>query len=316
MLLYQAFPFLIGTPMILLVIYTYLPYGSTTSIDTVIIVPLLFILFSFAIKITITHSLRHQIYLASEEGIASVRLSKNGTKETTSIRWNEVVKVDMYDILPEGMGIDGIDKRLIIPTKMENLESLFEIMRRKVPRQVVKKSAIEYIEKPNPIMMSGSISSISDSNARISYSRFYKAFFVCVIVALYVILYWAILFAPSSASTPEWITIMISFAVGIIPVPFLLELFLSYYRLSDIGIERHAFWGGRSFIPWDGVDSIVYVSARRRRGYQIRGAGKKLELSDGLEGLPSFARMVIAHVPPDKWATTKMDIINTSKLEI
>ena len=91
----------------------------------------------------------------------------------------------------------------------------------------------------------------------------------------------------------------------------LLELFLSHYVLNDAGVEKDTIWGGKRFIQWSEIESIAYIDGRYGGDeFRIKGAGKTISLPLWLEGINVFSRMVVARVPPDKWAESKHNILN------
>lgn len=261
-------------------------------------------LFFFAvglmIKAIVTLSLR-TLFIANNDGIMSVRPRGKGFNVVRSIRWTEVTKVHA----DRGLGsmvIDGPRTRIRLATNMQNLEPLFRIVRVRVPKASLSEDATEYISVPNwaPMRMI--------ETTRIGYSIFLKAF-VCVLTVSISSLFFFVFFLDPTVTGKTPLNQAIAAAVILLPTPLMAEAFLSYFVVSDDGIERCRFGISRVFIPWSEVESVRFTYGQYARGYHVCGLNRHIELTTWLDGMPQFATAVITKVPPERWASAKMHIM-------
>jgi hypothetical protein len=138
---FQMLPVLIIGPILPFVLYAYLGEGYETSTNDLLAIAGLYIVLGLGAKAIVTRYIRRGSFVASDDGIEVVKVKRGRCSTVKSIKWKDVTKVDLYEIIPDGMGIDAAGKRIIVPYNMENLEPLFEIMRRKVPKDVIRKGA-------------------------------------------------------------------------------------------------------------------------------------------------------------------------------
>jgi hypothetical protein len=273
-----------------------------------------FIFFGLSIwlKVAVTLWVR-TLFIATDEGIFSVRLNRKRHKVVRSIRWSDITKLDMghgssaTDLFYNGhsLVIDSAKSRIKIADNMENLEAFFQIIRSKVPFSIMSKEASLFISKPE--MHSNRVEPIKMGVTRLGYSKMAKAITIILAAVFIPLLFYTFFWWPDE--TVLW-TQVVAVAFMLLPILMLAEVFLSYYVLSDEGIERHRFHLSKVFIPWNEVESVRYARNKYGGAFRVYGANKKIELTSDLDGMAQFAQMVVAKLPPEVWSRAKMYIMN------
>lgn len=146
----------------------------------------------------------------------------------------------------------------------------------------------------------GPLPKISIAGKRIGYNRITKTMILVWSVVVYISLLISLLFASSGQSDLNAVSLTKYLIVPILPIPFLIEVFLSHYYINSQGIGKRYFWRQHRSMDWDEVDAIKYNG--RIRSFIVTNARDSLHLFENLNGLPDFARAVVAYVPSEKWA--------------
>jgi hypothetical protein len=313
MLALNAIPYLIGVPLLAMFFYIYLSRDYGGDAYDMSGLASIFIAFYLFFVVIVAWQLRSQTLVVTEGGIERVHLGWKGFKITASIHWAEVTKVSLYSFNTSGLRIEGGRKKLVVPDTEENLEPLFEIIRRRVKQSVIEDEAGSYIANPATAAWPDKAPRASDRSLRLVYSRFAKAFSICLIAAFFLLILISYIYSPRTPGILDIYPLAGLLLMGLLFSLYPLAVFTTYYQLSDEGIEMRGMTGKRTFIPWAEVESIIFIVSRNSMRYEVRGPGKKIVLNDGLADISSFCRMVVTHVPPDKWAKAKKHIVNMLK---
>jgi hypothetical protein len=92
-------------------------------------------------------------------------------------------------------------------------------------------------------------------------------------------------------------------AIILLTLPLPLEFLFTKYTLDDEGIERLSLLRGRRHFSWFEVTSISF--SNDNHWFIINSSKKKLRLHYTLVGMQDFARIVVTHVPEEKWTEAK-----------
>jgi uncharacterized membrane protein len=288
----------IFAPMVMFALITTDP-SDPSSLKNFLGIIAFFAFFSLAPKLIVTSGMR-KVFIADSNGIEEVRLKARGFNVVRSIRWQDVTSVDVgYGTSPMIIASSKVETKLL--TSLENLEPLFQIMRVAVPRALLSDRAAEFISRLC------STFSLNGESVRMEYSKFMKAFFgiLCVVMLL---MLWGLYFTNPGELTILSVPGLCLIGLTIFFIVVLMELFLSYSVLSDEGIERHSFRIRKVFIPWNEVESIWVVRGKDGNEFHIKSSEKRIELFI-VDGMPQFAKMVVAKLPPEKWARAKTAVM-------
>jgi hypothetical protein len=86
--------------------------------------------------------------------------------------------------------------------------------------------------------------------------------------------------------------------LGLMALPMVADYFFARHRLSDEAIDFGRRFGGRGTMRWADV-RLVRFSPTMKWFVLEDQTGIKARVSSTLAGLPEFARLVLAHVPPE-----------------
>ncbi|WP_431102536.1 hypothetical protein [Roseateles noduli] len=86
--------------------------------------------------------------------------------------------------------------------------------------------------------------------------------------------------------------------LGLMALPMVADYFFARHRLSDEAIDYGRRFGGRGTMRWADV-RLVRFSPTMKWFVLEDPSGHKARVSASLAGLPEFARLVLAHVPPE-----------------
>ncbi len=71
------------------------------------------------------------------------------------------------------------------------------------------------------------------------------------------------------------------------------------FRAGPSGIERRLPWPGRAVVlPWGSVIGLARTRRRRASALIVAGRGKRIDLSEQLDGIGDFAALLLANLPP------------------
>lgn len=87
-------------------------------------------------------------------------------------------------------------------------------------------------------------------------------------------------------------------ALGLMALPMVADYFFARHRLSDEAIDFGRRFGGRGTMRWADV-RLVRFSPTMKWFVLEDPSGNKARVSASLAGLPEFARLALAHVPPE-----------------
>ncbi len=87
-------------------------------------------------------------------------------------------------------------------------------------------------------------------------------------------------------------------ALGLMALPMVADYFFARHRLSDEAIDFGRRFGGRGVMRWADVRRVRFSPTMK--WFVLEGAaGDKARISASLAGLPEFARLALAGVPPE-----------------
>jgi len=184
-----------------------------------------------------------------------------------------------------------------------NFEPLLRIARIRVPKAALSKDTIEYVSvpinwAPKPL----------PETVRIGYARGAKVTLGILAIGISSMFFYVFFLDPSITGRTLWTQLAATFFI-LLPMPILAEVSLSYFVLNDEGIERRVFHVKKVFIPWSEVEAVNFTYGRYGNSFNVVGHKKKMELMTWLDGMPQFARMVAAKVPPEKWARSRTAVM-------
>jgi len=313
-------PCLLSAILIFPIMTFYPDNVSSSQFESTLAVLAIFLGFGIAIGAGFLFYAFYGVREASEEGIGIVRLRRHAPVISSSIRWTEVTGVDISIFLDRPMIIYGARKRIAVSEYLENLQPLFEFMRRKVPRAVFTDMAFDYIAPPSQGIIYASKEEWTQDRStslranpcmaeaiRMSYSKAFKAFSIIVSTVVLILMLVAGLFDFALANLFSVWSLLVLF-LTLLPVLLIMEVYLSFYTLSSEGIEHHSMYRGRIFIPWNEVESIAYEVSNGGSIFRIKGNERKIVLVCMVDCLPEFARMVANKVPLERWTMARLEI--------
>jgi len=98
--------------------------------------------------------------------------------------------------------------------------------------------------------------------------------------------------------TVTWWTTAIFVGFAVLSLPMIADYFLARHELSEKGLSYGSMTGRRGYFEWLEVRRIRYAPAMKWFRLETR-SGHVARISAMLVGLPEFARLVLAHVPPE-----------------
>lgn len=313
------FPFLFSAILIFPIMMFYPDTISSNLFENILALLAFFLGIDIAIGAGFLFYAFYGVREASEEGIRKVRLRRHAPVISSSIRWTEVTGVDISVFLDRPMVIYGA-RRIAVSRYLENLQPLFELMHRKIPRAVIYDMAFDYIAPPSQGVISVNMEENKQNRSaslmanpcmagiiRMNYSRAFKAFSITVSTVILILMLVAGLFDFALANLFSIWSLLLLLPT-LLPILLIMEIYLSYYTLSSDGIEHHSMYRGRIFIPWNEVESIAYEVGNNGSIFRIKGNMKKIVLVCMVDRLPEFARMVVNKVPPERWIMARLEI--------
>ncbi|WP_431047690.1 hypothetical protein [Roseateles sp. L2-2] len=87
-------------------------------------------------------------------------------------------------------------------------------------------------------------------------------------------------------------------ALGLMALPMVADYFFARHLLSDDAIDFGRRFGGRGTMRWADVRRVRFSPTMKWFVLEDQ-AGTRARVSTNLGGLPEFARLVLAHVPPE-----------------
>ncbi|RZI59310.1 MAG: hypothetical protein EOP37_12455 [Rubrivivax sp.] len=108
----------------------------------------------------------------------------------------------------------------------------------------------------------------------------------------------AVSFATGRHPTATVATTLCFVALGLMALPMVADYFFARHLLSDDAIDFGRRFGGRGTMRWADV-RVVRFSPTLKWFVLEDQTRTKARVSTNLGGLPEFARLVLAHVPPE-----------------
>ncbi len=143
----------------------------------------------------------------------------------------------------------------------------------------------------------------ADWERSIQYGSFLKAFPIAVLLIWYVLFLSIAVFIHPSPPEPSEAPILFAgfmlIVVGLTTLVFI-EAYGTEGKTSKEGFEIRTWWRGRRFVAWEEVQKISY--SNWLPGFVVETRGKKIRVSDQMDGITYFAEEAVARLTPDKWA--------------
>ncbi len=98
--------------------------------------------------------------------------------------------------------------------------------------------------------------------------------------------------------TTTWWTTAIFVGFALLAVPMILDYFLARHEVSEDGLSYGRLSGPRGYLGWSELRRVRYAPVMKWFRLETR-SGHVARISAMLIGLPEFARLVLAHAPPD-----------------
>lgn len=241
-------------------------------------------------------------YSVNERGIEKALLGRR-----KCIRWEEVEQIS-ESVINNGFAISGSNGRILLHFRMVGLDHFAVLVAKKLP--IAKyATVISRIESLAGIFDQGRVVSVSNLHVPRDPTKVvvmeYPAMVRGMVLIPYAILLFAIChimtdYANQSSSLVDYIPLL---AIILLTIPLPLELLFTKYTLDDEGIERLSLLRGRRHFSWFEVMSISF--SNDNHWFIISSSKKKLRLHYALVGMRDFARIVVSHVPEEKWTEAK-----------
>jgi hypothetical protein len=108
----------------------------------------------------------------------------------------------------------------------------------------------------------------------------------------------AVSFATGQHPAATFGTALCFSLLGLMALPMVADYFFARHLLSDEAIDFGRRFGGRGTMRWADVTLVRFSPTLKWFVLQDQ-AGIKARVSSSLAGLPEFARLALAHVPPE-----------------
>jgi hypothetical protein len=121
----------------------------------------------------------------------------------------------------------------------------------------------------------------------------------------------AILSNVYSNGTATWWTTTGFVGFTLLSVPIIISYFVDNHEVSESGLVFTKFIGARKCMRWAEVKSVHY--APLMKWFRVEAnSGEVARISGLLMGLPEFARLALAHVPPNSVQPATLKVLQAT----
>jgi hypothetical protein len=97
--------------------------------------------------------------------------------------------------------------------------------------------------------------------------------------------------------TVTWWTTTIFVGFALLSIPMVADYFLARHHVSEEGLSYGRLTGRRGYLKWSDLSRVEYAPVMKWFRLETR-SGDVARISAMLIGLPEFARLLLAHAPP------------------
>ena len=114
-----------------------------------------------------------------------------------------------------------------------------------------------------------------------------------------------------SNHTTTWWTSAVFAGFALMALPMIADYFLARHRADARGLSYWSYFGGQKRMVWSDVREVRFAAAMK--WFRLRDAsGGTARISIMLVGLPEFARLLLAHAPPQAIDSQTRDLLEAT----